>query len=215
MQALRKSSIRNFMSKPITYITILLLGIVLGIILVGSSPSGVKVAQANYTPYDEAIPAQEVDCLAKTIFFEARNESLAGQLAVALVVVNRTEGGKFPGTVCAVVKQGRYTGTTIAFEATPNSKSCQFTWYCDGITDSPEAVIAQSRTRQHLSNNVESREEIMWNQSQTIARVVLDRKVFDFTDQATHYHASRVTPHWAGHLARVGQIDRHTFYREK
>ena len=48
---------------------------------------------------------QEVRCLAENIYFEARNQSIPGQIAVALVVLNRVEHPNFPNTVCGVVKQ--------------------------------------------------------------------------------------------------------------
>jgi len=44
-------------------------------------------------------------CLAKTVYFEARGESLEGQLAVAEVVLNRTASGLYPATICGVVTQ--------------------------------------------------------------------------------------------------------------
>ena len=47
----------------------------------------------------------EENCLATAIYYEARSESLAGQLAVARVVVNRAASGRFPGSLCGVVKQ--------------------------------------------------------------------------------------------------------------
>lgn len=48
--------------------------------------------------------AQEL-CLAKAIYFEARGESLEGQLAVARVIMNRAASGRYPSTWCGVVKQ--------------------------------------------------------------------------------------------------------------
>jgi len=48
----------------------------------------------------------ELDCLATGIYFEAKGEPLAGQLAVGKVIANRTEsGGRFPGTYCGVLFQ--------------------------------------------------------------------------------------------------------------
>lgn len=44
-------------------------------------------------------------CLANAVYFEARGESLEGQLAVADVVINRTESDKYPSTWCNVIKQ--------------------------------------------------------------------------------------------------------------
>ena len=48
----------------------------------------------------------ELDCLATGIYFEAKGEPLAGQLAVGKVIANRTESsGRFPGTYCGVLFQ--------------------------------------------------------------------------------------------------------------
>lgn len=47
----------------------------------------------------------EEDCLANAVYFEARGESLEGQLAVAEVVMNRARSGRYPATWCGVVVQ--------------------------------------------------------------------------------------------------------------
>jgi N-acetylmuramoyl-L-alanine amidase len=47
----------------------------------------------------------QTNCLATAVYFEARGESLEGQLAVAHVVMNRAASGRYPPTWCAVVKQ--------------------------------------------------------------------------------------------------------------
>jgi spore germination cell wall hydrolase CwlJ-like protein len=48
---------------------------------------------------------QETNCLATAVYFEARGESLEGQLAVAHVVMNRAASGRYPSDWCGVVKQ--------------------------------------------------------------------------------------------------------------
>jgi N-acetylmuramoyl-L-alanine amidase len=48
---------------------------------------------------------QETNCLATAVYFEARGESLEGQLAVAHVVMNRASSGRYPPDWCSVVKQ--------------------------------------------------------------------------------------------------------------
>jgi spore germination cell wall hydrolase CwlJ-like protein len=48
---------------------------------------------------------QETNCLATAVYFEARGESLEGQLAVAHVVMNRATSGRYPSDWCGVVKQ--------------------------------------------------------------------------------------------------------------
>jgi hypothetical protein len=47
----------------------------------------------------------ETNCLATAVYFEARGESLEGQLAVAHVVMNRATSGRYPPDWCSVVKQ--------------------------------------------------------------------------------------------------------------
>ena len=47
----------------------------------------------------------EQECLVKAIYFEARSESLEGQLAVAEVILNRAASGLYPSTICGVVTQ--------------------------------------------------------------------------------------------------------------
>lgn len=55
-------------------------------------------------PMPEAL-SREMNCLAGAIYFEARGESLAGQLAVGSVIVERASSGRFPDSYCGVVFQ--------------------------------------------------------------------------------------------------------------
>lgn len=48
---------------------------------------------------------RELNCLAGAIYFEAKSESLAGQLAVGRVIVARSKSGRFPDSYCGVVFQ--------------------------------------------------------------------------------------------------------------
>jgi spore germination cell wall hydrolase CwlJ-like protein len=55
---------------------------------------------------DTAAPmTDEMRCLAGAVYFEARGEPLAGQLAVAQVIINRAEDSRFPKSYCGVVAQ--------------------------------------------------------------------------------------------------------------
>ena len=56
------------------------------------------------TPTGMALTAEET-CLAGAVYFESKSESLAGQLAVARVVINRAKSGRFPKSICGVVYQ--------------------------------------------------------------------------------------------------------------
>ena len=48
---------------------------------------------------------RETQCLAAGIYFESKSEPLAGQLAVADVIINRTKSGRFPKSICGVITQ--------------------------------------------------------------------------------------------------------------
>jgi spore germination cell wall hydrolase CwlJ-like protein len=54
---------------------------------------------------DPEVVDDNLSCMATMIYFEAKGEPLAGQLAVAQVVLNRTRSGRFPKSICAVVTQ--------------------------------------------------------------------------------------------------------------
>jgi spore germination cell wall hydrolase CwlJ-like protein len=47
----------------------------------------------------------EHECLANAVYFESKGEPLQGQLSVAEVVLNRARSGRFPASICGVVKQ--------------------------------------------------------------------------------------------------------------
>ena len=54
----------------------------------------------------------DMRCLASAIYYEARGESLEGQLAVAQVILNRAENDRWPDDICAVVYQsGQFSFT--------------------------------------------------------------------------------------------------------
>ena len=131
-------------------------------------------------------------CMAFNIYHEANNQSMLGQIAVGQVVMNRVEDSRFPDTVCEVVKQAvTYKGTEK-----PVLHKCQFSWYCDGKKDEP---------------NYDSKS---WSKALKYAVVVLGGDItLDFTDGATHYHATYVRPAWAKTKTRTTRIDRHIFYR--
>jgi len=72
-----------------------------------------RPAEGDFGSLAELVASIETDgemsndmrCLAGAIYFEARGEPLAGQLAVGQVVINRAESGKFPASYCGVVYQ--------------------------------------------------------------------------------------------------------------
>jgi N-acetylmuramoyl-L-alanine amidase len=61
-------------------------------------------ALVSAMPQPSELP-RELNCLAGAIYFEAKSESLSGQLAVGRVVVARSKSGRFPNSYCGVVFQ--------------------------------------------------------------------------------------------------------------
>lgn len=74
--------------------------------------------------------ARAVGCLTAAIYYEAALEPLAGQQAVAQVVINRMRHAGFPKSVCGVVFQGS------------DRPGCQFSFACDGSMARPPAAWA-------------------------------------------------------------------------
>lgn len=61
----------------------------------------------------DAVLSRDLNCLATAIYFEARGETLDGQLAVGEVIINRAESGRFPQDYCGVVTQaGQFSFVT-------------------------------------------------------------------------------------------------------
>lgn len=58
---------------------------------------------------------KELQCLAANVYFEARNESFNGKVAVALVTLNRQDSGKYPKSICSVVYQKNQFSWTKKF----------------------------------------------------------------------------------------------------
>ena len=50
-------------------------------------------------------PDEEAECLARATYYESKGEPLIGQLTVAEVILNRASSGRFPSTICGVVRQ--------------------------------------------------------------------------------------------------------------
>jgi spore germination cell wall hydrolase CwlJ-like protein len=69
--------------------------------------------EARFSTLSAAVDAQDVPgasdrelhCLAVGVYYEAKGEPLAGQLAVAEVILDRSTSGRFPRSVCSVITQ--------------------------------------------------------------------------------------------------------------
>ena len=134
-------------------------------------------------------------CMAQNIYFESRNESTAGKVAVLNVTMNRVNSDDFPNTICEVVYEGPHYQSVVDPELWyPYKNRCQFSWYCDGIGD----VVRPSEN---------------WYKSQIVALQLLDGKYRGIIEGATHYHATWVSPVWRHELTYIGQVGDHLFYR--
>lgn len=145
---------------------------------------------------EDPIDPQELECLAKNVYFESRGEDISGQIAVAHVTINRKNSRKYPNTLCDVIKQGQISTWFLQEKnkIVPLRNRCQFSWYCDGRSDVPTDKIA-------------------WQNSMQIAKDVIDGLYSDPTGGAMWYHNLDVDPHWRSDLSEVAQIDNHIFYR--
>ncbi|MEP9402990.1 cell wall hydrolase [Sphingomonas sp. VNH70] len=77
-----------------------------------TADASVADTDTDFSSLDAAVAAQsaaiddeELNCLAVSVYYESKGEPLSGQLAVADVILNRTTSGRFPKSVCSVVKQ--------------------------------------------------------------------------------------------------------------
>jgi spore germination cell wall hydrolase CwlJ-like protein len=129
--------------------------------------------------------AKELRCLALNIYFEARGEPAEGQLAVAMVTMNRLKSRYFPNSVCGVVWQKR-----------------QFSWTHDGKSDRPT-----DRRAWKLANKIAR--FAYQRYAKLSARL---RKALDITRGALHYYAPNLAaPYWAKVHAVTREIGGHVF----
>jgi spore germination cell wall hydrolase CwlJ-like protein len=96
-----------------------------------TKPEAQAVDPVGQEPVENAII-----CLARTIYWEAKGEGVAGMEAVANVVMNRLGHESFPNTICEIVRQGQEQST------------CQFSWWCDGRMDAAEEEKSYSIARE-------------------------------------------------------------------
>jgi spore germination cell wall hydrolase CwlJ-like protein len=135
---------------------------------------------------EDEFRARELRCMATGIYFEARDEPVKGQIAVAQVIMNRIRSPFYPKTICGVVYQGER-----------NRHGCQFSFTCTG-----------------KHNSVKEKPE--WATAVKLAKQVIAGEVWlDEVGYATHYHATYVHPPWRHELDKICQIGGHIFYKMK
>ena len=151
-----------------------------------------EVTGADQRPYSPAerlglsgdALAKAQKCLTSAVYFEARGESVRGQIAVAQVIINRTFSPFYPHDVCGVVYQNA-----------DRRNACQFSFACDGIPD----VVTEPDA---------------WARAQRIARDMINGKLWmPEVGKATHYHAYWVHPDWVNEMKKIYKLGVHAFYR--
>ena len=125
-------------------------------------------------------------CLATAIYFEARDEPIRAQIAVAQVVLNRTFSPYYPNDVCGVVYQNKH-----------RHLACQFTFACDGKS---KAI----------------KEPDAWDRAKKIASETLDGKLWmPDVAKSTHYHDDWAYPNWRREMKRMDKLGGLIFYRPR
>ena len=148
------------------------------------------------------IRQDQAKCLADNMYFEARNQSWRGIVAVGMVTLNRVNDKRFPEILCEVVKQGPISKWWLEEKGkiVPIRHKCQFSWYCDGKSDKiPEFDV-------ELYNAIFAKASRMIGQYNW---GTLD----DMTKGSTHYHADYVYPEWRQTKTKMITIDNHIFYK--
>jgi len=144
---------------------------------------GLSASGSTFTPPAMRYNPSELRCLALTIYFEARGEPEIGRRAVGHVVMNRVRSPSFPDSICGVVWQG---GDSARHR-------CQFSWFCDGLSDRPQ-------------------DRVQWRRSLQLAQDILAGRSLDPTHGALWFHHKEVSPEWRTGL-RARLIGAHLFYR--
>jgi N-acetylmuramoyl-L-alanine amidase len=129
--------------------------------------------------------AQQLTCLARNIYYEARGEPIAGQYAVAEVTMNRKASRHYPKTVCEVVHQQNWDPIRKRMVGA-------FSWTEFKVLPEPGGDA--------------------WNRARQIAEVVYYEKHISSLQGALHFHATYVKPDWAKKKKRIAHIGRHVFY---
>jgi hypothetical protein len=133
-----------------------------------------------------AARAKAEKCLANAVYFEARDEPVRAQVAVAQVVLNRVFSPYYPNNVCGVVYQN--AGRHLA---------CQFTFACDGKS---KAIT----------------EPDAWDRARRIATETLDGKLWmPDVAKSTHYHDDWAHPNWVREMRRMDKLGGLIFYRPR
>jgi spore germination cell wall hydrolase CwlJ-like protein len=162
------------------------IGIVYFAYLTGTRIEPAQIEAPDWEARHAEQRADDLQCLAENIYFEARGEPLAGQYAVAEVTLNRTRAQNFPHTLCKVVHETRW-------DSSRHRHVADFSWVELGA-QSPEDGPA-------------------WRQAMAVASAAYDDLHEPVVPGALFYHATNVRPGWARGRRPIATIGNHIFYR--
>ena len=140
------------------------------------------------------VDQKQLACLAKNIFYEAGNEPLMGQAAVARVVMNRISHG-FGKNPCAVIYQA-HTIDKLVDDEIQRVKLCQFSWVCEDKVE-PNKNSARYKQAEKVAYDVLAYDEYQ--------DVVPKTTLF--------FHNLHVDPLWP--YKQVAKIGNHIFYSKQ
>jgi spore germination cell wall hydrolase CwlJ-like protein len=162
------------------------------------------ISTANIVGIDvdtSKVDPEQAYCLAENIYYEARNEDIRGQFAVASVTLNRANDGRFPNTVCAVVKQ-------TAVSRISKQLVCAFSWYCENDKKGREIPV------RNKDGTINQRVVDQFQVASIVAITVLGGDVEDNTNGATHFHNPHTSnPAWKHELIKTMSVGNHDFYK--
>lgn len=128
---------------------------------------------------------QDLNCLTKNVYHEARGEPVDGQYAVAEVTMNRVASKHYPNTVCEVVYQAN-------FDVIRKRNVSAFSW-----------------TELDMTAPVDGR---IWKRAWKIAAEVYDEQAELRVEGALFYHSRYIRPRWSRRKRSIAKIGRHIFY---
>ena len=128
---------------------------------------------------------RQIDTMARTIWGEARNQGLAGQQAVANVIMNRVKKGGWYGATPAEVCKKKY----------------QFSCWLPSDPNYKKLIAVDESDRQFA-------------QCVDVARKAINGAIGDNTGGATEYHTKAIKPNWDySKLKKTASIGDHIFYK--
>ena len=141
-----------------------------------SIPANAKFISVATTP---------IDCITEALYFEARNQSKAGQIAVVNVILNRMHHSAHPDTVCGVVHEVNRKGVA------------QFSYYSDGKKEVVDDLTSWREAR-NIASYVMHDQVFDITEGSTMYHADYVTPKWDLTK-----------------IVKVVRIDTHIFYTEK